>query len=70
MSGSEWIDVNVELPDADLTVLIFSAPDDEPVWLGYFDGDRWCGIHGGELFHQPTHWMLMPEPPPNAGGAA
>ena len=64
-----WKDVAAEMPDADSTVLIYAPKDNDPVWLGYFDGQDWRGIHGGLLAHKVTHWMEMPEPP-NAGGAS
>ena len=65
-----WIDATKERPDADSTVLIHAPKDDEPVWLGYFDGESWRGVHGGVLFHQVTHWMDLPEPPTAEKGGA
>jgi hypothetical protein len=31
-------------PDADQTVLVYAPKSDEPVWLGYYDGERWNSI--------------------------
>lgn len=58
MKSDQWIDVNDEMPDADLNVLVFTG---EEVWIGYFDGDRWRAAEAGSI--QVTHWMEMPEGP-------
>lgn len=34
------------IPDADTTVLLYAPNADEPVWPGYWDGDRWCWADG------------------------
>lgn len=66
----DWKSVKEEMPDADSTVIIHAPKDDEPVWLGYFDGSVWRGVHGGELFHRVSHWMELPEPPATKGATA
>ena len=49
-------------PDADTTVLIHCPDADEPVWLGWFDGENWYAVDSsGPL--KVTHWAPMPEPP-------
>lgn len=60
---SNWISVTQQLPDSDISVLVFAPEDDTPVWLGYHDGEHWCGPDGLELKHPVTHWMEFPEPP-------
>jgi hypothetical protein len=53
-------------PDADTTVLVFAPGCDEPVWLGYFDGDSWFEIGGAEygnaeeLADHVTAWAPLP----------
>lgn len=58
-----WIPVSERLPDSDITVLLFRAAADEPVWLGFHDGsdNRWYYIDGSLSI--PTHWAEMPEGP-------
>lgn len=56
-----WKDVNKELPDADETVLIATIDNTEPVWLGYYDGERWLDVEGIPV--NVSHWAPMPEAP-------
>jgi len=38
----EWKRCEEELPDSDITVLVFCPlTKSEPVWMGYYDGARW-----------------------------
>lgn len=66
-----WVPVSKRLPDSDLTVLLFNADADEPVWLGYRDdNDGWLYVDAVEA--APTHWAEMPggptvSAPPNCG---
>ena len=53
-----WIDVNDEMPDSDLTVLVFTGGE---TWLGYFDGNVWQSVEAGAI--EVTHWMELPEGP-------
>lgn len=39
-----WIPVASGLPDADLTVHVTLVNNEEPTWLGYFNGERWLDI--------------------------
>lgn len=45
-------------PEADTTVLVYAPEGDEPVWFGYFDGEGWLSIEGGE--YPVTAWSPMP----------
>lgn len=56
-----WKDVNKELPDADETVLVATIDNTEPVWLGYYDGERWLDVEGIPV--KVAHWAPMPEAP-------
>ncbi len=56
-----WKDAAIELPDADLTVLICTPEGDEPVFLGYLDGVDWRNIHNEVV--TVTHWADLPEAP-------
>lgn len=48
-------------PDHDIAVLIACADGDEPVWLGYLDGDTWRTVEGHQV--TVTHWADLPAPP-------
>lgn len=54
-----WRAVGEQLPDADLTVLVRTRNSDEPVWLGYLDGEEWRDVEGLEI--DVTHWAEMPK---------
>lgn len=42
-----WTLVGEGLPDADLTVnIMLTEESDEPIWLGYFDGELWRDVEG------------------------
>lgn len=63
-----WIPVEESLPDADQTVLTYLPTDsDEPVWPGYWDGERWFSTEGFVIV--VTHWTEFPEPPEAHHGA-
>ena len=48
-------------PDVDTTVLICLPGEDEPVWLGYFTGDEWIAIDGGDIeAGKVSAWAPMP----------
>lgn len=51
----------MEMPDADETVLVHCPKEDEPVWLGFFDGEDWRTVDVECI--EVTHWMPLPEPP-------
>lgn len=55
-----WKAVEDEMPDSDATVLI-ACETDEPVWLGYHDGETWRTADGAAM--NVTHWAELPEPP-------
>lgn len=63
----DWIAVTEKLPDADTTVLVSAPGADEPVWLGYYDGEDWYADTGAEYGNdeeiaQPvTAWAQMPK---------
>lgn len=52
-----WIPVEQSLPDADITVHVALANNDEPTWLGHFDGDQWIDVSGTPV--EVTHWAVM-----------
>lgn len=56
-----WKRVEDEMPDSDLTVMIYHAEEDEPVWLGYHDGDTWRTVDGAQCL--VSHWMDLPAGP-------
>jgi hypothetical protein len=56
-----WTSVKESLPDDALTVLIVTPDCDEPVTVGYIDGETWSNGYGESV--SVTHWMELPEPP-------
>ena len=61
MQTADWKSAGDELPDADQTVLIHHPKNDEPVWLGFFDGEQWHDVDA--MPAEVSHWAPMPEPP-------
>lgn len=59
----DWHEAS-DLPDADTTVLVHCLAGDEPVWVGYFDGETWRSTDGDDLEDSVVlHWAHLPEPP-------
>jgi hypothetical protein len=50
-----------EPPDSDITVLLFEPDADEPVFMGYHNGEAWCDAESFRA--EPTHWADMPKGP-------
>lgn len=66
---SEWIHINKGIPDLGVPVLV---SDGINVWsaklekIGHFLGWSPHGYDSFDIeseFGEPTHWMVMPEPP-------
>jgi hypothetical protein len=71
----EWIAVTDALPDSETTVLVYApAALDEPVWLGYHDGESWVSVTGAmystedEITASVQAWAPMPRGPDLAAG--
>ena len=59
----KWISAD-KLPGSDTTVIIHCPEADEPIWLGYHDGETWRTVEGAELKDEEVkHWTDLPEPP-------
>lgn len=56
-----WIPVTDRLPDDDLMVMIALEDSDEPVWIGYHEGDGWYAANADPV--HVTHWAPIPEGP-------
>lgn len=56
-----WIPIAEALPDDDLTVIVATPDSDEPVWIGYHDGEGWH--FADSMPAHVTHWRQLPEPP-------
>lgn len=55
-----WVSAE-HLPDVDETVLVTLLGDDEPVWLGFFDGTDWVdATTGGAFMGNVIAWSEMP----------
>lgn len=52
-----------DFPDADLTVIVRLRNNEEPVWLGYWDGEEWRDVDGQPV--EVVRWADLP-----AGGEA
>lgn len=65
-----WNDAEKGLPDADRTVLIHCPISDDPVWIGYWDGETWRAVDGVDLGPDfVDHWADLPDGPKvEAGG--
>lgn len=60
----DWIATQCgkHLPDSDTTVMVTLDDDDERVWLGYYDGERWVdATTGGQFGRNVIAWTDMPE---------
>jgi len=59
-----WVKADI-LPDSDLTVLVHMPGCDNPVAMGFHDGDFWFDDLGAPLRgrNAVTHWMMLPVPP-------
>jgi mannose-6-phosphate isomerase-like protein (cupin superfamily) len=59
-----WRDVEQEMPDSDTTVMIHNPGADEPVWLGYNDGEIWREVSGKAIRKgRVKHWAEIIEGP-------
>lgn len=58
---TEWHPA-IKLPDSDTTVLVFSPKADEPVWLGYHDGEAWRTAEGERYATPVDAWAEIPYP--------
>lgn len=57
-----WHAVADCLPDSDMTVMVYSELWDDPIFMGWHDGDDgWRNIHAENI--QPTHWADLPQGP-------
>lgn len=63
MDSIIWKAVGIDMPDADETVMIFHPAENEPVWMGYYDGARWVSVDGMPIGTAVSHWATMPEGP-------
>ena len=52
-----WIPVAIDLPDADTTVNVQTIDCNEPVWLGYWNGECWNDVEGVPI--SVSHWAPM-----------
>lgn len=53
-----WQDAPSSLPDADLTVLVRTKNCEEPVWLGFWDGEVWRDTECVQI--EVVRWADMP----------
>lgn len=59
-----WIPVDEQLPDDEMTVMTYHPTLNEPVWLGYFLQGNWYSTAGDYLGKcAVTHWAEIPAGP-------
>ncbi len=59
-----WVNAAGQLPDDEMTVLLFHPTLNEPVWLGYHFQGQWFTTSGEQLTPgSVAHWAEMPEGP-------
>jgi hypothetical protein len=56
-----WQDAASLLPDSDTTVLVCTPKENEPVQLGYHDGEAWRDFWKGRI--HVTYWANVPKGP-------
>jgi len=54
----EWFTCTNKMPEFDETVIVHHPSADEPVWLGYHDGEIWREVSGDAI--NVSHWAEMP----------
>ncbi|MDN3578686.1 DUF551 domain-containing protein [Chitinimonas viridis] len=57
-----WNNTQRSMPDAGISVLVFSPLAPEPVWMGYHDGADWMYVDGVPATGV-THWSPVPPGP-------
>lgn len=68
-----WIDVNDEIPDEEVSVLVMQHGDDicdhlvvqAAIFEGFFYADHENGLISFDDHLEVTHWMPLPAPPSN-----
>ena len=48
-----------DLPDADVTLLIRTSDDDQPIWIGHYDGEAWRDGAGEVIIDEILGWMHL-----------
>ena len=58
-----WIQADL-LPESDTTVLMCMPDSDNPVGVGFHDGEKWFDYNGAPLIGNDAvnYWMMLPEP--------
>lgn len=66
-----WIPVTDQLPPRGTHVLVHAPASDDPIWLGFHNGEEWHAVVG-DLYGAPgnaegrpvvTHWAALPKGP-------
>lgn len=59
-----WVSTIEAMPDSDTTVLIHVPRGDDPVWMGFHDGEQWRYVDAMPVGKRVRYWAHLPEPPP------
>lgn len=54
-----WHPVAEGLPDDGIAVLVATKNCEEPVWLGFLDGEQWRDVDATAI--EVTHWADIPK---------
>ena len=55
-----WRDARAAVPVDDSSVLVLSPESDFPVWIGFYDGERWVSADLVEYEKPVTAWARLP----------
>lgn len=61
LTSIQWLPAAETMPDTDTTVMIHHPAMNEPVWLGYHDGETWRTVESDRC--DVSHWAELPDPP-------
>ena len=60
LSFVNWVGIDCGLPDSDTTVMVCIRGNDEPVWMGFHDGETWFSVDAITI--DVTHQADLPAP--------
>ena len=58
-----WVDPAIEMPDEEITVLVFVPSADEPVWPAYLCDGQWRWSTASSITGDVVAWAEMPKGP-------
>lgn len=55
-----WVPVEQAMPDDDRLVLLELRDENEPVWIGLWNGEMWCDLIGMPMACKVSAWTYPP----------